>query len=307
VKKRSVLAKRIARHKIVYLMLLPGFLLTAVLHYAPMGGLYMAFSDYKIGRPMFSANFAGFKYFREVLSDSTHMLHLLRNTVVMNVLSLLTNLLVALLFAIILNEVTKSFVKRTVQTVSFMPFFLSWVIVYNFFQVFLQTEAGVINMVLRDWGVITQGIPFLTAPQYSWGLVVFANLWKSLGYNAVIFLASIAGIDTELYEAAYIDGADRLQRIQYVTLPLLLPTLQILLILNVGWIFMSNFDMYYLFTNSMNRPTMEVFDLFIYRYGLRQLNFPYATAVGILRSLAGVIMLVLVNGVSKRLQGSSIA
>ena len=304
---RQLLYKRIVRYKIVYLMLLPGFILTGILSYGPMGGLYMAFSNYKIGRPLFSAEFAGLKYFIQVINDSTEILYLLRNTVSMNLLSLLTNLVVALMFAIMLNEVTNSKVKRTIQTVSFMPFFLSWVIVYNILQVFLQGETGLVNVFLKDAGIIKEGIGFLSSPKYSWGLVVFANLWKTLGYNTVIFLASITGIDTELYDAAFIDGADRLQRIQYITLPLLLPTLEILLILNVGWVFVSNFDQYYLFTNSMNRPTMEVFDMFIYRFGLKQLNFSYATAVGILKSVAGVIMLVIVNWISKKLEGSSIA
>ena len=288
-------------------MLLPGFLLTGILCYGPMGGLYMAFSDYKIGKPLYSSVFTGFKYFGQVISDSTDILYLLRNTVSMNILSLVVNLVVALFFAIMLNEVASSKIKRTIQTVSFMPFFLSWVIVYNILQVFLQGETGLVNIFLKETGLIKEGIGFLSSPKYSWGLVVFSNLWKSLGYNAVIFLASIAGIDTELYDAAFIDGADRLQRIQYVTLPLLLPTLEILLIMNVGWVFTSNFDQFYLFTNSMNRPTMEVFDMFIYRFGLKQLNFSYATAVGILKSMAGVIMLVFVNGISRRLDGSSIA
>ena len=305
--KKSFLLKKIIRYRIVYLMLLPGFILTGVLSYGPMGGLYMAFSDYKIGRPLYSSVFTGLKYFIQVFRDSVDILFLLRNTVVMNILSLLTNLCVSLVFAIMLNEVANSKIKRTVQTVSFMPFFLSWVIVYNILQVFLQGETGLVNTVLKDLGLISEGIGFLSSPKYSWGLYVFANLWKSLGYNAVIFLAAIAGIDTELYDAALIDGADRLQRIQYVTLPLLLPTLEILLIMNVGWVFTSNFDAYYLFTNSMNRPTMEVFDMFIYRFGLKQLNFSYATAVGILRSAAGIIMLAFVNGISKRLDGSSIA
>jgi putative aldouronate transport system permease protein len=188
-----------------------------------------------------------------------------------------------------------------------MPFLLSWVVVYGILQAFLQGGTGLVNVALIQMGFIDEGIGFLSDPRYSWGLVVFSNLWKILGYNAVIFLSAIAGIDTQLYEASYIDGADRLHRIRHITLPLLMPTLQILLILNVGWIFASNFDQYYLFTNSMNRPTMEVFDMYIFRFGLRQLDFSYATAVGILRSLAGFIMMIIVNEVSKRLKGSSVA
>ena len=222
--------KKVKRYWILYLMMLPGFILTSILAYAPMGGLYMAFSNYRIGRPLFSADFAGLKFFGEVLRDSSYMIAILRNTLVMNLLSLFVNLLVAVFFAILLNEVSKSKVRRTIQSISFIPFFISWVIVYNIMQVFLATETGLVNMVLRDLGIINEGFGFLSSPRYSWGLVVFSNLWKSLGYNAVIFLAAIAGIDTEMYEASYIDGADRLQRIWYITVPMLLPTLQILMI-----------------------------------------------------------------------------
>lgn len=288
-------------------MLLPGFALTALLAYFPMGGLYMAFSNYRLGFSLFEADFAGLRHFIQVLRDSSDILNILRNTLAMNIISLVVNLVAALLFAIVLNEVANRKIRRTIQTISFLPFFLSWVVVYNILQVFLAGQSGIVNVVLKDLGIIEEGIGFLSDPKYSWGLVVFSNLWKTLGYNAVIFLAAIAGIDTTLYEASSIDGADRLQRIWHITLPMLMPTFQILLILNVGWIFASNFDQYYLFTNSMNRPTMEVFDMYIYRFGLRQLDFSYATAVGILRSLAGFILLIIVNQVSKRIEGTSVA
>jgi putative aldouronate transport system permease protein len=137
-------------------------------------------------------------------------------------------------------------------------------------------------------------------------LVRLTNLWKSIGYNSVIFLASISGIDQELYEAAQIDGADRLQRIRYITLPSLMSTAQVLLILNVGWIFSSNFDQYYLFTNALNRPMMEVFDMYIYRFGIKQLDYSYATAVGVFQSVAGVAVILTVNAASKRLTGRGI-
>ena len=301
------LLKRVSRYRLVYLMLLPGLLLTAVLNYAPMGGLYMAFSNYRIGRPIFSSEFVGLAFFRYVIRDSTIMLSVLRNTLVMNILCIFTGLVVALFFAIMLNEVGSRKVRKTIQTVSFMPFFLSWVIVYNILQVFFSGGTGIVNVFLMERGIIDEGIMFLSDPRYSWGLITFSNLWKVLGYNSVIFLASLAGIDTGLYEAANIDGADRLHRIKYITLPSLIPTLQIILILNFGWIFSPNFDQFYIFTNAMNRQTMEVFDMFIFRFGMRQLNFSYATAVGILRSVAGFIMLIMVNQISKKLEGSSVA
>ena len=305
--KNKSLKKNLSRWWIVYLMLIPGFLLTGLLNYGPMVGLYMAFSDYRLGRPIFSAEFVGLQFFREVLRDSTEIGTILRNTLGMNIISLVVGMVVAMMFAIMLNEVANTKIKKTIQTVSFIPFFVSWVIVYNLLQAFFQGETGLIPSLMRSLGFEPGGMGVLVDPRWSWTLVVLSNLWKTLGYNAVIFLASITSIDTGMYEAATIDGADRLQRIRYITLPQLLPTLQILLILNVGWIFTSNFDQFFLFTNSLNRPTMEVFDMYIFRFGLRQLDYSYATAVGILRSLAGFIVLILVNGISKKFDGGSVA
>jgi len=305
--KNKSLQKSLSRWWIVYLMILPGFLLTGLLSYGPMAGLYMAFADYRIGRPLFSAEFVGLEFFRMVLRDSVEIGTVLRNTLGMNILSLIVGMVVALMFAIMLNEVANKRIKKTIQTVSFIPFFVSWVIVYNMLQVFFQGGTGLIPTFLRNLGFEQQGLGVLADPRWSWTLVILSNLWKTLGYNAVIFLSSITSIDTGMYEAATIDGANRLQRIRYITLPQLMPTLQILLILNVGWIFTSNFDQFFLFTNSLNRPTMEVFDMYIFRFGLRQLDYSYATAVGILRSVAGFVVLIIVNAISRKFDGGSVA
>lgn len=298
--------QKVVRYKYVYLMLLPGLIVTGIFSYAPMYGLYMAFSNYKLGRPIWSAAFMGLENFKEFILDSSDMIYLLRNTLAMNILTLVVSLAGAMLLAIILNESHVMWFKKLVQTASFFPFFISWVIVYSVCNVFLTVETGVLNTVLKDLGLISEGINFLGSPRYSWGLMVGVNLWKTLGYNSVLFLSAISGIDVELYQASDIDGADRLQKIWYITIPALLPTLQVLLILNVGWIFSSNFSQYYLFTNAMNKSTMEVFDLYIYNYGIKQLNYSYATAVGIAKSLAGVVMLVFVNWTSKKINDKSV-
>jgi putative aldouronate transport system permease protein len=290
----------------MYLMLFLGFAVIGIFSYAPMYGLYMAFTNHKLGRPILSGKFVGLNNFKEFIMDSPDMVNLLRNTLGMNVLSLIVSLSGAMLLAILLNETRSMWFKKIVQTASFFPFFISWVIVYNICNVFLTVETGVLNTTLKDLGIIKEGINFMASPQYSWTLIVLVNLWKSLGYNSVLFLAAISGIEMELYQAANIDGADRLQKIWYITLPSLLPTLQVLLILNVGWIFSSNFGQFYLFTNTMNKPTMEVFDIYIYNYGIKQLNYSYATAVGIAKSLAGVVMLVLVNWTSKKINGKGV-
>ena len=291
----------------LFIMLLPGFIAILIFHYIPFYGLYMAFSRYRLGFPIWQAEFIGLELIRQVVLDSLEVRHVLRNTLVMNIGGLLVGMPMAMFFAIALNEMRIKWMKKTVQTVSFMPFLLSWVVAYNIIHAFIATEDGVINMALRNWGVIERGIPFLGDPRFSWGLIIISGVWKNIGYSAVLFLSAIASIDQELYEAAQIDGATRLQQAWHITVPYLMPTLEILLIMNVGWLLNSSFDQFYMFTNALNRSTMEVFDVYIFRWGMRMMNYSYATAVGIVRSAVGITMLVIVNFISKRLNRSSIA
>ena len=167
-------------------------------------------------------------------------------------------------------------------------------------------QTGVINVLLQDLGFIDKGINFLSDAKYSWGVILFVNFWKSIGYNSVIFLAAISGIDQEQYEAASIDGASHMQKIRHITLPGLMPTLVMLLIMNSGWIFSSNFEEFNLFSNSVNWQTMEVLDVYVYRYGLKLLDYSYATAVGVIKTIASLIMFFLVNLVAKRINGRSL-
>lgn len=291
---------RIKRNKIIYLMLLPGFILTAIFSYTPLAGWWMAFTDYKIGKPIFGAEFVGLEHFKEFFGDLSEAFGLLKNTLAMNLLTLFIGMFAAMAFAILINEVAHKKVKKIIQTTSFFPFFISWVIVYNIFNTFFASESGLINVFLKDIGLISEGINVLGDPKYSWGLIVASNIWKTLGYNSVLFLSAITGIDGELYNAAEVDGADRIQKIMYITIPALLPTLQVLLILNVGWIFSSNFDQFYLFTNTMNKENMMVFDMYIYNMGMKNLRYSYATAVGIVKSVVSIVTLLFVNWFSKK-------
>lgn len=292
---------RIKRNRIIYLMLLPGIILTAIFSYTPLFGWWMAFTEYKIGEPIFQAEFIGLENFKEFFGDMAEAWGLLKNTLAMNLLTLAIGMVAAMAFAILINEVTNKKIKKIIQTTSFFPFFISWVIVYNIFNTFLASESGLLNVLFKNLGWIEEGINVLGEPRYSWGLIVASNIWKTLGYNSVLFLSAITGIDSDLYCAAQVDGADRIQKIMYITIPSLLPTLQVLLILNVGWIFGSNFDQFYLFTNTMNKEKMMVFDMYIYNMGMKNLRYSYATAVGIVKSVASIFTIVVVNGVSKKL------
>ena len=287
-------------------MVLPAFIAILVFKYSPLYGWGMAFFRYRPGQNIFSGKPLGFSMFSDFLYEMQNSWHVVRNTLGINLLTVLINLTLAVLFAIMINEIRAIKLKKAVQTITFFPYFISWIITYQIFTVFFSAGSGLFNIVMVRLGLIKTGIDFLGDPKLAWPLILMANAWKYTGYNTVIFLSAIAGIDAELYEAAQIDGATRLQRILRITLPLLMPTLSVLVIMNAGWIFSSNFEQFFLFTNLANLKGMEVFDMYIYRYGLKLLNFSYATAVGIIKSFASIAMLLIANFISRRVAGRSI-
>ena len=249
-------------------MLLPGLAAIILFSYLPLSGWYLAFSEYRLGGSIWGGEWVGVKYFEKILTESSDLLYLLRNTLVMNGVSLVLNITVALFFAIILKEFFWKFGAKAVQTVSFFPYFVSWVIAYSIVSSLLSVNSGAINQVLVKLGWIKKGFNIIGDLKYSWGLIILINLWKTCGYNTIIFLSSIAGIPTELYEASALDGAGRLQQIRYVTLPSLLPTASVLLIMNAGWILNSNLEQFFVFQNATNWTRMEVLDMYIYIFPL---------------------------------------
>lgn len=287
-------------------MLLPGFLAILLFSYLPLSGWYLAFSEYKLGGSIFGGEWVGWKYFEKILTESSDLVYLIKNTVVMNGASMILTLLVSLLFAILLKELVWKFGAKAVQTVSFFPYFVSWVIAYSVVSSLLSVNSGAINQVLVQMGVIKKGFNILGDPQYSWGLIIIMNMWKNMGYNAIIFLSAIAGISTEQYEAAALDGASRTQQIRHITLPNLLPTASVLLIMNAGWILNSNLEQFFVFQNSTNWLKMEVLDMYIYKFGLKMLDFPYATAMSIVKTIVSILMLLGVNAITKKMNETSI-
>jgi len=287
-------------------MLAPAFILTFIFAYLPLTGWAMAFTDYRIGRGYFSGNFVGLLHFTRFLFESADFGYLIRNTLIMNVSAIIINLIIAVIFSIMLHELRLKWLSKTLQTVTFFPYFISWVISYSVVWALFAVRSGAINEFLIDIGIINNGFNILGDPKYSWGLMIFLAMWKWTGYNSVIFLATISGIPQEEYEAAAIDGAGRFRLIYHVTFMNMLPTLAILLIINSGWVLSSNLEQFFIFTNATNMQTMEVLDMYIYKFGLRNLNFSYATAVGILKTLVSVSLVWLANFGSKKLSGSSI-
>lgn len=294
------------RQRYAYIMLLPALISTLIFSYTPLLGLIMAFTDYKVGRSMWKAPWVGLREFKAFFLDSGDALNIIRNTVVMNVLSLIIGLGTAFVFAILLKEVLWPVFGKFVQSITFFPYFMSWVILYAVIYSLFSTGSGAVNDSLINMGIIKEPLNVLGGASFSWLLIVAVNTWNCLGYNSVIFIATIAGISSEQYEAAEIDGAGRFGKIFYITLPNMVPTLIVLLIINSGWIFNSGLDQYFMFTNPTNISTMQVFDYYIYRYGLKLFNYSYATAVGLVKTIVSFILLIIVNKLSKKYSGKAI-
>lgn len=298
--------KKVIKQRYLFLMLLPAVILIFLFHYIPLAGWIIAFKNYQVGISIWSVPWTGLQQFKAFFVESRDFVYLIRNTLVMNLSVIFLNITLALVFAIMLNEVRHTWFKKIVQTVSFFPFFVSWVIVYSIIHALLGASTGAINITLMNLGIIDSGINVLGDKAFSWGLIIFVMAWKYLGYNGVIFIASISSIPSDQYEAASIDGAGRFSRIWHITIPNLLPTVIILLIMNVGWVLNSDFELFYLFTNPTNWETMEVLDMYIYKFGLQMGNFSYATAVGIIKTVVSLLLVIGVNALSKKLTDKSI-
>ena len=292
---------RLKEQRVLFLMLLPGVIAVAVFAYAPLFGWIMAFTDYRLGDNIFHGSWVGFRYFREFFFDTRDAGRVLRNTVSINILGIVINLVLACLLAILINEMRMKRFRSIVQSATLFPFFISLPIVYILFSTFLSYNGVLNNVMLGTFW--ERRIDFLGSEFWAWPLILTVNAWRHVGYNAVLFLAALAAISPELFESAEIDGANRFQRIRYITLPHIVPTMMVLLLLNLGWIFSSQFEQFYLFTNAINRRNMEVFDVYIFRFGIGRMDFSYATAVGVVRSVAQLSFLVIINFVSKKVTG----
>lgn len=229
----------------------------------------------------------------------------MRNTLVSSVLSIAIGFVVPIVIAMALNEVRYMAFKRVVQTVSYMPYFISWVIAANIFVTLLSAD-GLVNELLKLLGLTRDSILFMQEGRYFWGIVAGANTWKDMGYNSIIYLAAIASINPELYEAARVDGAGRVKQAAYITLPMLKPTIVILLILAVGNLLNTGFDQYYLLGNSLNRDYSDVLDTYAFRYGLQNGMFSYASAVGLFKSIVAFLLVLGVNSLARRMKSNSL-
>jgi len=266
----------------------------------------IAFTDYKIGKNIFSGEWVGLRFFREFFRDSADAFNVFKITLSFNITSLILGTFSAMAFAILINEIKNRKTRRFVQSASILPFFVSWVITYSLCRAFFATGSGLLNTFLMNAGIIDRGINILGDPKYTFGLLIGTSLWKGLGYSAVIYLATIAGIDQEQYEAANIDGAGRWARIRYITIPSLIGTMAVLLVLTSGSLLSSNFDMFYIFSNPTNQIATEVFDMYVYRFGLKLGRYSYATAVGMFKTVTSLTMILICNSIYRKITDRTI-
>jgi putative aldouronate transport system permease protein len=298
------LLKKLKSQKQLQLMAWLGVIWMIIFSYIPMYGVVIAFKKYNIVKPIADAPWVGLQYFKEFLSDENFKI-VLKNTIGISLLKLLVCFPIPIFFALMLNELTSVKFKKFVQTISYLPHFLSWVILGGIMMNWLS-DVGLINKILMDLHILKQPITFMAEPKYFWGISVISELWKELGWSAIIYLAAIAGVDPEMYEAATIDGAGRFSRMFYITIPSIKPTIALLFVLAVSGLLNTNFDQIMVLKNSLNASSSEVIDTFVYRMGLQSARFSYATAVGLFKSVIAFMLLWIANFASKKLNDTSL-
>ncbi len=306
-KKKSLWAY-IKHHPVLYLMLIPGLFFLFIYKFWPLYGLLMAFKDYNIfagSNPMDAiskSSWVGFKWFRQLFSSSQFKV-VLKNTLIINFMKILFLFPLPIITAILLNEIGRPGYKKTCTTVIYIPYFFSWVVIYGIFFSLLGSY-GLVNNFLSFLGL--KRIQFFTNTGVFRWLLVFTEGWKEIGYNTIIYLAAITGIDTTLYEAAKIDGASKMRQIWSVTLPGMLPTIVLMLILKIGYILDTGFEQVLIFYNPAVYDVADIIQTYVYRIGLGQANFSLATALGLFNSVVAFILIVGANTVSKKTLGRSI-
>lgn len=290
--------KEVKRQKVLLFWAAIFVIYGVIFCYVPLGGWIMAFQNYKPKNGLLHSAFVGLDKFIFLFSDAT-FLKVIRNTLAMGVLNLIASFVMAILFAILLNEIRSKAGKKVVQTISYLPHFLSWIIVAGILHDALS-NSGIINEVLTTLHIIDEPVNFFAYPSYFWPIVAFANVWKETGWNAIIYLAAITSIDPCLYEAASIDGAGRWAKIKYITLPGIRSTIMILLLINVGNVLNVGFEIQYLLGNGLIRTVSETIDIYVLRWGISQNDYSLGTAAGIFKSAVSIILILVANQMAKR-------
>ncbi len=295
--------KYVKKHYGLYLMLLLPITLYIIFQYIPMGGLVIAFQDYKLKKGLFGSEFVGFSVFEKVLS-STKFWRAFRNTIWLNLLNLVIGFPAPIILALFLNEIKNELFKKVTQTIMYLPHFISWVMIGGMAIQIFASENGLINVLLNAVGL--PKIPFLSDTAAWTGTYVGISIWQSIGWGAIVYISAISGIDQEQYEAARVDGCSRFKMMYKITLPNIFPTIVIMLILNVGKLVSIGLEKPLMLGNSMVRSASEVLSTYSYTVGIEQGNFSVATAIGLFQSVINFILVVCANKISDKLSGEAI-
>jgi putative aldouronate transport system permease protein len=292
---------KLVQQRALVLMSVPFLIWLFIFKYVPIWGWTIAFQDYKPQLGFWEQTWIGFDHFKFLFGDE-RFLRVLRNTLAMSGINLVLGFVTAITLALLLNEVRKVAFKRVVQTVSYLPHFISWVVAASIVQTTLSPD-GIINQLLIWTGFIDRGneILFLGIPQYFWSIFGASSIWKDLGWNTIVYLAAMTTIDPAQYEAAEMDGANRFKKMMYITLPGIKPVVVVLLIMNIGYLLESGFEPQYLLGNGMNVDYSENIDIFVLKYGIAQSNFSLSIAAGMFKTVVSFILLFAANNIAKRM------
>lgn len=298
------LGRRIVRNRWVYVMMLPVVIYFIMFKYIPISYLRMAFYDYKILKGFDGSKYVGLQWFKKFVSSSNFG-PLIRNTISFSIGAIFWQTLAPIVFALLINEVRSQKVKKVYQTISFMPYFISTVIVVTIINSFISPSIGMLNSLRRTMGL--ESVYYLGQPEYFFTINYISGVWSCMGWNSVIYIAALTGVDAEIYEAALVDGANRIKRLWYITVPCIRPTIAILLTMSVGSLLAGgNLDKVLLLQNSLNYGKSEMLNTYTYKLGLVNGKYSYATAIELGTSLISLVLVLLANVASRKLSDTSV-
>ena len=288
----------------LYIFLLPAVIMVAIFCYAPMYGVLMAFQNYSPSKGILGSPWVGFEWF-ERFFNLPRFWQILGNTLTLSVYSLIVGFPIPIILAVLINSVESNRFRRVTQTVTYMPHFISTVVLVGMITVFLSPRSGFLNHMLEMFGA-AEDTYYMGVAEYFPHIYVWSGVWQDMGWNSIIYLAALTGVDQALHEAAQVDGATKLQRIWHIDLPAIIPTMVILLILNVGSIMSVGYEKVFLMQNDLNIMSSEVISTYVYKIGLTQQQFSYSAAIGLFNNVINFILLITVNKISAKLSGSSL-
>jgi len=291
--------RRFVRQADIQLMVIPALLMIIVFQYIPMYGVLLGFQDYNLFKGFWASPWVGFKHIHAFFNDPDFF-RIIRNTIAISFLKLFIGFPAPIALALMLNEVRKLAFKKVIQTISYLPHFMSWVIVAGMVKSILSTDNGSVNMLLEQFNLIEEPISFLSLPQYFWSIIVVTDVWKSIGFGSIIYLAAIAGVNPQLYEAAAMDGANKIKQMFLITIPTIMPVIIIFMILAIGDLLSAGFEDILLLANAGIRETSDVIDVYVYRIGIQYQRYSYATAIGLFKAVISITLLTIANYAARR-------